>query len=183
MSNVVSLFSRQRNPQPRNAVKAVRGALDDIGADDDALGQILVYWRSLRPNGRKVTPQRRDLDILALKPVMGWTHILDCTEDDPYNFHFRLYGSRISIFGAHDFTKTRIADVPCSVYAKQVASDYNTVKATGCPSFHKVKTRLDWHTVEYTRLVLPFADEGGRTNQLLIAVNKRPLPELGELPW
>lgn len=168
--------------KPRNAVKSERLKLDDIGPEDRPLGDILAYWRSLRVDG-KIPPPRRSLDILRLKPVMGWAHIVDCTAESATEFFFRLYGSRVSIFGAKDFSKLRLGEIPCPIYADSVIRDYSAVKLSGCASIHKMKTRLEWHTVSYTRLVLPLADDQRRVSQLLVAVNPRPLPELGELPW
>jgi hypothetical protein len=179
MSTVLSL---PRAPLPsRNVVLRQRLKSDDIGQQDAALGAILAYWRSLRTEG-KIPPPRRSLDILKLGPVMGWTHILDCGDEAPESFWFRLYGSHASIFGSKDFTKFELAGVPCPLYRESIMSDYNTVKQSGCPSFHLVKTRLDWITHSYTRLVLPLADDQRRVTQLLIAINSRPLPQLGDLP-
>jgi hypothetical protein len=182
LANVVVFPGPASEPQPKNALRAERLKTDQIGKEDAPLGEILSYWRSLRTEG-KIPPPRRSLDVLKLGRVMGWTHVLDCTDEAPEAFWFRLYGSRISIFRQKDFTKFHLADVPCPLYRQSIVADYNTVKLSGCPSFHKIKTRLDWTTHSYTRLVLPLADDQRRVTQLLISVNARPLPELGDLPW
>jgi hypothetical protein len=168
-------------PRPRDHLRRERLKADQIGLEDAPLGRVLTYWRSLRTEG-KIPPPRSSLNILELQPVMGYTHIIDCSENDPEGFWFRLYGSRVSIYQHKDFTKYRLADVP-PVLRDAVMEDYLTVKSTGCPMFHKMKARLDWSTHSYTRLVLPLADDSRRVSQLLISFNARPLPELGELPW
>ncbi len=113
---------------------------------------------------------------------MGWAHIVDCNEADPANFFFRLYGSLCEGLFKKDLSKRRLGDIPCPIYARELMADYNTVKLSGCPAFHKIRARLDWRSTSYTRLVLPLATQG-QNAKLFVAVNRRPLPELGPLPW
>jgi len=57
------------------------------------------------------------------------------------------------------------------------------VRVTGTPSLHVIKTRLDWHTTSYSRIILPLSQNRRDVTQLLIAVHRRRVPELGDLPW
>lgn len=167
---------------PRNGVMSVRSLTETIREQDGSLADILDYWRSLR-GPSKIPPPRKAVDVVALKPVMGYAHVVDCSDEDPMNYRFRLFGSRILLFGGKDFTKQRVADLPDPELARTTAADYRDVVFKGCPAFHKIVTRLDFRKASYTRLLLPLANDQRQINQLLVCVNPRPLPELGELPW
>jgi hypothetical protein len=99
------------------------------------------------------------------------------------NYFFRLFGSRVSLFGGEQYTQRRLVDLPDPELAQQTASDYFNVVNKGCPAFHKMKVRVDHRTRDYTRLLLPLTNDLRQTTQLLVCFNARPLPELGDLPW
>ncbi len=114
---------------------------------------------------------------------MGFTHVIDCTASDPPGFYYRLYGSRCDGLFGRDLSKVTLGEIPCPIYAGAIMRDYNTVKSTGSPAFHKVIARLDWRPTSYTRLIVPLADDEGQISQLLAMINLRKLPELGALDW
>jgi hypothetical protein len=169
--------------ESRNALIIRREPTDSVVELDDPLARVLANWRGLRGEG-KVPPQRRKLiPEDHLQPVMGFAHIVDCSPDDPMNYLFRLFGSRVSLFGDEGFTKRRLADLPDAELAGRTATDYFNVVSKGCPAFHKMKVRVGVRTRSYTRLLLPLTNDQRQTNQLLVCFNPRPLPELGDLPW
>ena len=169
--------------QPRNALVTRREPTDSIVESDDSLARVLAAWRQLRGES-KVPPRRRTLvPEDHLRPIMGFAHMIDCTPDDPMNYLFRLFGSSVSLFGGTEFTRRRIADLPDPDLARQTASDYFNVINKGCPAFHKIKVRIDARTRTYTRLLLPLTNDLRQTTQLLVCINPRPLPEMGDLPW
>ena len=170
-------------PAARNLVKGRRERLDDIGPADAVLGELLSYWRELRGPVKGVPVYRKTFDIQHLRRLMGWAHMVDVSEDEPANFRFRLYGSLADGLFQKDFTRLRLAEIPCPIYRGEIMGAYNTVKIGGCPTFHLIAATLDWRPTSYTRLVLPLADDQGVTRQLLVAVNRRPLPELAAQPW
>jgi hypothetical protein len=168
---------------PRNAFIMRREPTDSVVEFDDPLARVLANWRELRGAG-KVPPERRKLvPEDHLRPVMGFAHIVDCSPDDPMNYLFRLFGSRVSLFGGEEFTKRRVIELPDPELAERTASDYFNVINKGCPAYHKVKVRVGVRTRSYTRLLLPLTNDQRQTVQLLVCFNPRPLPELGDLPW
>jgi hypothetical protein len=172
-----------RLAQPRNAFVVRREATDSIIELDEPLARVLANWRELRGDS-KVPPERRHLlPEDHLRPILGFAHVLDCSPDDPMNYMFRLFGSKVSLFGGQQFTQQRIADTPDPEFAYQSASDYFNVVNKGCPAFHKIKVRVDARTRSYTRLLLPLTNDQRQTTQLLVCFNPRQLPELGDLPW
>lgn len=175
--------SAARQPFPRNAFTVRREVTDSVAEMDEPLARVLANWRDLRGES-KVPPARRTLiPEDHLRPVLGLAHIIDCSSDDPMNYSFRLFGSKVSLFGGQEFTRLRLADTPDPEFAQQSASDYFNAVNKGCPAFHKIKARIDTRTRTYTRLLLPLANDLRQTTQLLVCFNPRPLPELGDLPW
>jgi hypothetical protein len=153
----------------------------EIAHEDQLLRRLLDDWRALRGD-RKVPPRREGfLPEVHLKGLMGFTHVVDCRASDPLDYAFRLFGSNVELFGK-DFTRHLIGDLPDGDWARQTAADYQHVVKTGCPLFSKIKVRIDYKTVSYTRLILPFTDDQDQVVQLIVCLNRRPLPELGELP-
>jgi hypothetical protein len=168
--------------EPRNALITRREPTESVAEHDGPLARVLESWRDLRGEGKAPPPRRKLVPEDHLRPILGFAHIVDCTADDPMNYLFRLFGSRVTLFGDSGLGKQRIADLPDVALARQTAMDYFNVVAKGCPAFHKIKTRCSWRIGSYTRLLLPMTDDAGHTTQLLVCVNPRPLPELGELP-
>jgi hypothetical protein len=168
--------------QPRNALLIRREVTDAVVEHDDPLARVLAAWRGLRGEGKVPPPRRTLIPEDHLRPILGFAHVVECAADDPMDYVFRLFGSRVSLFGDVSLTRQRIADLPDGELAQQTASDYFNVINKGCPAFHKIKTRIGWRTASYTRLLLPLSDEARRVTQLLVCINPRQLPELGELP-
>jgi hypothetical protein len=183
---VILFPSPRRDPSPKNAVRSVQLRVQDIQAADERMIAIYRHWRAAADAGRGI-PTRKELDLIdhldLFKPLMGWTHILDCGAEDPGEYFFRLYGSHSTIFDSKNFTQSRLAQIPCPIYRKEVTGDYHQVKVTGTPSLHLMKMRLNWYTTSYSRMVLPLSHNRRDISQLLVTINRRPVPELGELPW
>lgn len=153
----------------------------EIADEDHALRRLLDDWRALR--GSRKVPPRRDAfrPEVHLKGLMGFTHVVDCRPADPFDYAFRLFATNVQLFG-RDYTRRLVGELPDGDWARQTAVDYQHVVKTGCPLFSKIKVRIDYKTVSYTRLILPFTDDQDQIVQLIVCLNRRPLPELGELP-
>jgi hypothetical protein len=169
---------------PPNVVRSEQRRLDEIGADDTILGELLAYWRSLSRRGA-VPPEHRSFDLAQAQRAAGRAHVIDCTPDDPSRFVVRVYAAQCmetGLFAGRDLSGLPLSDIPCPLFRQGVATDYNSVKASAAPSFHHIVTRLYWRPSSYTRLILPCANEAGKLTQLLVVINQRPLPHLSTLP-
>jgi hypothetical protein len=156
-----------------------QAGLDLIGDCDAVLGNLLAHWRSKRRNG---APARAaTLDMQALEAAIGWLHIVDCCTENPAGFAFQLFGSRCRGLASSwrplypNLAKTALGDLPHRVVTRSIMADYSAAKATGDAAFHEVRARVGGRPTSYARLILPVADKAGRTGQLLVAVNRRPL--------
>ena len=185
-ATIIPLATRRPEPLPGNAIRSKRLKLQDFPAEDEHMQRIYACWHAAL-HLHCGMPTRKDVDLFdhldLFKPSMGYLHIIDCDTDDPANYSFRLYGSGIQIFQSKNFTHSRLSDIPCLTYRQEIMADYHTVRESGTPSLHVIKTRLDWYTTMYSRLVLPLSQNRRDVTQLLVAVHRRPVPELGDLPW
>jgi hypothetical protein len=158
---------------------ARRLALAALPWADAPLAAILDLWRDSSQGGR--LPRRAALDLARRAPLFrsaSFVHLIDCEADDPRGFFFELYDSRTDIFRGADFTRRRLAEIPCPLYAADVQATYGAVKAERAPTLHATRTHVLGHATGYARLVLPLSRDGRTVDQLLVAINKRSLPEL-----
>jgi hypothetical protein len=134
------------------------------------------YWETLRPTG--LLPNRADFQMDRLRPVMGMASIVDVEEDDPQAYRIRLQGTRLPLKSDH--TKHTISDINSAAYREMLAVDYRAAKEIGTPAYHEIAARLDFLTHSYARLILPFAKDGRRVDQLYVCSTLTKFPDLLE---
>ena len=134
------------------------------------------YWETLRPTGH--LPSRADFDMDKLRPVMGMASIVDVEDHDPLAYRIRLQGTRLPL--KFDHTKHTISDVNSAAYREMLAIDYRAAKEIGTPAYHEIAARLDFLTHSYARLILPFAKDGRRVDQLYVCSILTEFPDLLE---
>jgi hypothetical protein len=143
---------------------------------DKTLMNLYRYWEALRPNG--LLPTRTDFDMDKLRPVMGMASVVDVECDDPLEYRYRLLGTRVPL--KTDLTKHSVGDIKSPAYREMVAIDYRAAKEIGCPAYHEIVARLDYSTHSYARLILPFAKDGRRIDQLYLCSVHIKFPDLLE---
>jgi hypothetical protein len=134
------------------------------------------YWEALRPDG--LLPNRTDFDMDKLRPVMGMASVVDVDFDDPLAYRYRIWGSRVPL--KIDLTKHCVGELRSSAYQEMVAIDYRAAKEIGTPAYHEIAARLDYLTHSYARLILPFAKNGRRVDQLYVCSVHIKFPDLLE---
>ena len=134
-------------------------------ARNDILVSIYRYWESLRHEG--LPPNRSVFDIQQLRPVMGMTCVVDVTAENPDDYFVRLFGSEIPL--GTDMSKHRLGDYPSQPYREMLVEDYKTARDLGRALYHEIAARIDYKRHSYARLILPFADDDGRVNQLIVS--------------
>ncbi len=173
-------------PQTERAAAEV-GLLEDIvvrrtqplailQAEDPDLNVVFEYWRSCSREG--LLPQRKDIDVLQLKPVLGHTHLVDVTAQDPMDYRYRLYGSKVRLNRFRNYTNQRVGDLPSAPYRKTVIEDYSSVVWSGTPLYQNIVARLQSIRYSYSRLLLPLAEDGRKVNMLIICTRDRPFVDL-----
>jgi hypothetical protein len=162
----------------RDTYKRSRGSLEGISPSDKRLGEALSYWNDLRDGGR--LPARSQIDLFRLKALMGWMHVVDTTAATPDGYYYRLWGSSVRLDAGKDHTRMPLSAIPWPLVREAAMEDYADVVATGQPAYHLVSHTIDHLRHSFARLLLPLAADGRRVDQLLILINERPLPCLGE---
>jgi hypothetical protein len=162
----------------RNTSKRLCLPLDAIAPEDEWLGQLLRIWRNARAGWR--LPGWEALDPLeTLNIARGRAHIVETRDADPPGYRFRLYGGAVSYHrGRSNLT---LGQMPPGLMREDAIEDYWEVVSTGVPNYqliHRLEDRLD---LSYARLLLPFAADGRRVDQLLVLINERRLRGLTPL--
>ena len=149
--------------------------VDEVSTSDSlGMENLLQIWRqALQASGRRRgLPLLSDIDpkFIADIGMLGFVHLIDASSDNPMNFHVSVYGSRVTLFNNRNFSGRTLHDFPIPIYRESVATDYNTVRMTGVPAYHRVIATVDGSRRHYTRLLLPFSTDGNRPDRLLVGV-------------
>jgi hypothetical protein len=149
-----------------NYVERRRLKLADLPAKGDALGYMYRYWLDLRRAGAL---QFANIDTVHLTRagVIGSLHVVDVSSGDPDEFRFDLFGYAVPISRPE-----RPRAYPVRIYADATLRDYNTVRLTRAPLLDRMHCRLGDTMHHYTRLILPFLDEGDRVARLCVAIRQ-----------
>ncbi|MDM7947956.1 MAG: PAS domain-containing protein [Oceanibaculum nanhaiense] len=149
--------------------------VDEVSTSDSlGMESLLQIWRQAQQaTGRRHgLPLLSDLDpkFIADIGMLGFVHVIDASSDDPGRFHVTMHGSRVTPFNGRNFSGRALHDFPIPIYRESVATDYNTVRMTGVPAYHRVIATVDGSRRHYTRLLLPFSTDGNRPDRLLVGV-------------
>ncbi|WP_140056019.1 PAS domain-containing protein [Oceanibaculum nanhaiense] len=149
--------------------------VDEVSTSDSlGMENLLQIWRQAQQaSGRRHgLPLLSDIDpkFIADIGMLGFVHLIDASSENPMNFHVSVYGSRVTLFNNRNFSGRALHDFPIPIYRESVATDYNTVRMTGVPAYHRVIATVDGSRRHYTRLLLPFSTDGNRPDRLLVGV-------------
>lgn len=135
----------------------------DLGAGE--LAFLLRFWLERRQEGGP--PPSRMIDALDLKPALGCIMLMEPTADGE-DFRYRVYGSRIVEYSKVEMTGKCVWDVPSPYVAAFFLTTYRAVSIRRQPlhAFHR--SRLDQYYAQWERLILPFVDDEGTVNRLLV---------------
>jgi hypothetical protein len=103
---------------------------------------------------------------------------VDVTAQDPMDYRFRLYGSKVRLNRFRNYTNQRVGDLPSAPYRKTVIEDYSSVVWSGTPLYQNIVARLQSIRYSYSRLLLPLAEDGRKVNMLIICTRDRPFADL-----
>lgn len=149
-----------------NYVERHQLKLEILPGKSDPLGYLYDYWRILRA-GTECRFSNIDTVHLTRAGIIGKLHVVDVSAGNPEEFRFELFGYALPL---NRFEKLRA--LPVSIYADATMRDYNTVRLTAAPRLHRIRCRLGDTDHHYTRLILPFLDERGSVNRLLVAIRE-----------
>lgn len=138
---------------------------------DEKLAKAFAYWEAKRKDG--LLPARKEIDVLDLRPLIGWMHLVEVGGREPANYAYRLLGSAVRLNHAPNVNSFRLGDYRPGPYRDSLYEDYSSVAFTGAPSYQQVVAMLAYVQYSYSRLILPMADDGRQVDTLLVCINKR----------
>jgi hypothetical protein len=167
---------RGKRSEVGEVVKRRRLPISDFAAEDDKLAKAHGYWQSKRVDG--LLPARKDLDIIELRPLMGWMHVVEVGGRQPADYTYRLLGTSVRLSHAPNATSFRLGDYAEGPYRDALFEDYSAVCFTGVPAYQHVVAMLSYVKYSYSRLILPLAEDGRKVDTLMVCINKREFKDL-----
>lgn len=171
---VVAPFSavdpeRRKPGEAADVVKRRRLPLSEIAPADEKFAKALAYWQSKRRED--LLPSRKDIDIVDLRPLIGFMHLLDVVDAAAGKFKFRLHGTRVRI--GQSFSDNAVENISSRAMREAALEDYQSVCFTGVPCYQHVVALIDYVQYSYSRLILPMANDGRSVDALMICINPR----------
>jgi hypothetical protein len=171
---VVAPFSavdpeRRKPGEAADVVKRRRLPLSEIAPEDTKLSQALAYWQSKRRSD--LLPSRKDIDIVDLRPLIGFMHVVDVVDAAAGHFKFRLHGTRVRL--GQSFSENSVEKYSSKTMRDATIEDYQSVCFTGVPCYQHIVALIDFIQYSYSRLILPMATDGRTVDGLIICINAR----------
>lgn len=164
---------RRQTDDTTDVVKRRRLPLSEFALEDNKLAQALAYWESKRRNG--LLPSRREIDIVDLRPLIGFMHLVDVVDAAAGQFKFRLHGTRVRI--GQSFSENIVERFSSKTMRDATIEDYQSVCFTGVPCYQQIVALVDFIQYSYSRLILPMASDGRTVDALMICINARKFPD------
>lgn len=138
-----------------------------VGVDNPFIRLSKALDLSARPTPPRV--DAIDANLLIGLEILGTTHLIDCSSDDPANYRFLQYGNRITILDRQEYTGRRLSDADWPLVGRLAERDYAAAKQSGAATLSQIE--LLWHgrEVVYRRLIVPLAGDRGEVTHLLVA--------------
>lgn len=145
------------------------GRSDDfvVGVDNT----FVRLWSTLGIRGRRGVPTVADVDTNTLinLDILGTTHLVDCSADDPSAYRFVQYGNRISTHDGREYAGRRLRDAEWPLVRMLAERDYAYAKANRSSTLAQVELSWQGREIVYRRYIIPLAGERGDISHLLIA--------------
>lgn len=145
------------------------GRSDDfvVGVDDTFIR--LSSTLGLRRRQRVATVADIDTNTLINLNILGTTHLVDCSTDDPSAYRFVQYGSRISTHDGREYAGRRLRDAEWPLVRMLAERDYAYAKANRSITLAQVELSWQGREIVYRRYIIPLAGQQGEISHLLIA--------------
>lgn len=144
---------------------ALQWSPEEADLDSEILVFLRRYWRE-RMRGDDL-PLSREIDALDLVPALGYVMLMEPVKGG-VDFRYRVYGSRIVDYSKVEMTGKCVWDVPSPWVATYFAATYRAVCIRREPLYTFHRSRLDQLFAQWERLILPFVDDNGTVDRLLV---------------
>jgi hypothetical protein len=130
------------------------------------LSDLLDFWQ--RKRGARLMPARTDVDVLELRPWLGYVHMVEVLEGGA-DFRYRIYGTEIAVAFGSDLTGKRLSAVPAAA-REAVRRSYAMACQSCAPLFLSEDPLLTSSLERVESLILPLSGDGVVVDRLLIGI-------------
>ena len=123
------------------------------------------YWSDRHRDHR--LPLSTTIDPIELQPALGFIMLLEPIRGGD-DFLYRVYGTAIAQQSGLEMTGKRVRDVPIPLVAVYFLATYRAVTFVRRPLFTHHATHHSIQVAQWDRLILPFVDEAGEVDRLLV---------------
>jgi len=126
---------------------------------------------ALKPKARWGVPTAAEIDTNTLigLDILGTTHMVDCSADDPSHYRFVQYGNRISTHDGREYAGRRLCDAEWPLVRILAERDYAYAKTNRAVTLTQVELFWQGREIVYRRYIIPLAGERREISHLLIA--------------
>jgi hypothetical protein len=162
-------ISKIRSTDAEGHVLARFGSAQDfiVGVDNS----FVHLSRELQLTARRKAPTVTDVDANALinLGLLGTTHLIDCSSEDPSQYRFLQYGNRIAIHDGKEYSGRTLRDAEWPMMRVLAERDYAYAKKNGAATLSQVEVLRHDRQIVYRRFIIPLAGNRGEITHLLVA--------------
>lgn len=138
----------------------------NLDGADPILLDVLALWRSVG-HGRSM-PARQDMTPQLLRRHLGWIHIFDVIQE-PLDFRFRLYGSRIAEALGVDATGKLLTEAFSGPFLKSLFPAFEALVREKRPLLLRSSgAGANKEFLPITSLMLPLSNDDERVDAILL---------------
>lgn len=124
--------------------------------------------------GRVARPDDIPVDLVADMGLLGRTHIVDCSAENPDNFRFVCYGRDVRMENGRNFQGRRVRDAGWRAVRDFGAAEYSRIKTRAATDFSADFSHVSFASNDttfcYRRMVLPLSQCGSNVTHLLVSI-------------
>lgn len=127
--------------------------------------------------GRIHPPKVRDIDtnLLIELGILGSTHLVDCTSEDPSQYRFLQYARQTSVNDGKEYSGRTLREAEWPLVRHMAERDYAHAKTNAAVSLSQVELLWKGRQFVYRRFIVPLSGERGEVSHLLVATRSNLL--------
>lgn len=149
------------------------------GVQPRVLGDIIQYWRALRP--LDLVPSRHDIKPTSIPRLLPYIALMDVIAREPLSLRYRLVGTGIARIFGRDLTNHDVREAFADAVWPEVEADLRraVVEGTMTTRVHRLAV-FGGEQALFARIALPLATDHRTVDALLIGL--APVDER-DAPW
>ena len=121
--------------------------------------------------GRSHPPKVRDIDanLLIDLGILGTTHLVDCTHEDPSHYRFLQYARQTSVHDGKEYSGRMLRDAEWPIVRYMAERDYAHAKKNAAVTLAQIELLWQGRQFVYRRFIVPLSGERDDVTHLLVA--------------